>query len=307
MSQGSPRKNRVMDAPLPPEQRLKFTDLSPPELAKKLGEALTARLHGLSFSAYLDGQGPDLKTQLTPAQIRQRLELIRPYTRWVRSFSCTDGNEHVPGIAKSMGLKTLVGAWLGDDAKTNERELAGLIDLCHAGHVDLAAVGNEVLLREDLNEDALLSAIAHVKAAVPGMKVGYVDAYYLFCEHPRLVEACDVLFINCYPFWEECSLEHSIAYMKEMVARVERVASGKQLVISETGWPSDGNPVGAAIPAERNALLYALNTFDWTNGAGLDLFSFSAFDEAWKAGPEGGCGPHWGFWDTEGRPKYGWR
>jgi exo-beta-1,3-glucanase (GH17 family) len=164
-----------------------------------------------------------------------------------------------------------------------------------------------VLLREDLGEEALLAAIAQVKAAVPGVKVAYVDAYYLFCEHPRLVEACDVLTINCYPFWEECSLEHSIAYMKEMVARVERVAGGKQIIISETGWPSDGTNVGAAIPSERNALLYALNTFAWTNSAGLELFYFSSMDEAWKAGPEGGCGPHWGFWDTEGRPKYGWR
>lgn len=303
----APRKNRVMDAALPPEERLRFTDLSTAELAKRLGAALTSQLHGLSFSAYLDGQGPDLKTQLSPAQIRQRLELIRPHTKWIRSFSCTDGNEHVPAIAKSMGLKTMVGAWIGDDAETNARELAGLIELCRAGHVDIAAVGNEVLLREDLDEAALLSAIAHVKAAVPGVKVGYVDAYYLFCEHPKLVAACDVLLINCYPFWEECSLENSIAYMKEMVARVERVAGGKQIIISETGWPSDGTPVGAATPSERNALLYALNTFAWTDSAGLELFYFSAFDEAWKAGPEGGCGPHWGFWDTEGRPKYGWR
>lgn len=303
----APRKNRVMDAALPPEERLLFTHLSTAELAKRLGAALTSKLHGLSFSAYLDGQGPDLKTQLSPAQIRQRLELIRPYTKWIRSFSCTDGNEHVPAIANSMGLKTMVGAWVGDDAETNARELAGLIELCRAGHVDIAAVGNEVLLREDLDEAALLSAIAHVKAAVPGTKVGYVDAYYLFCEHPKLVAACDVLLINCYPFWEECSLENSIAYMKEMVARVERVAGGKQIIISETGWPSDGTPVGAAIPSERNALLYALNTLAWTDSAGLELFYFSALDEAWKAGPEGGCGPHWGFWDTEGRPKYGWR
>lgn len=303
----APKKNRVMDAPLPPEERLRFTDLDTPALAKRLGEALTSKLHGLSFSAYLDGQGPDLKTQLSAAQIRQRLEIIAPYTKWVRTFSCTDGNEQIPAIAKSLGLKTMVGAWVGDDAETNARELAGLIELCRAGHVDLAAVGNEVLLREDLDETALLSAIRHVKSAVPGIEVGYVDAYYLFCEHPRLVEACDVLLINCYPFWEECSLEYSIAYMKEMVRRVERVAGGRRIIISETGWPSDGTPVGAALPSERNALLYALNTFAWTNEAGLELFSFSAFDEAWKSGPEGGCGPHWGFWDTEGRPKYGWR
>jgi exo-beta-1,3-glucanase (GH17 family) len=168
-------------------------------------------------------------------------------------------------------------------------------------------VGNEVLLREDLDEAALCQAIATVKRALPHVPVGTVDAYYLFCEHPALVEASDVLLINCYPFWEECSLEHSLAYMQEMVARVERVAGGRPIVISETGWPSDGTPVGAALPSERNALLYVLNSIAWTSSAGLDLFSFSSFDEAWKAGPEGGCGPHWSFWDTKGRPRYGWR
>jgi exo-beta-1,3-glucanase (GH17 family) len=301
------RKNRVMDAPLPPEERLRFTELDTPALVAKLGEMLRARVHGLSFSAYLDGQGPDLGTQLSPEQIRQRLEVIRPYTRWIRTFSCTDGNEHTPALAKAMGLKTMVGAWLGEDADTNEAELEALIAQCKAGHVDLAAVGNEVMLREDLDVTTLCRAIERVKAAVPEIPVGTVDAYYLFCEHPRVVDVSDVLYINCYPFWEECSLEHSLAYMKEMVARVERVAGGRRIIISETGWPSDGTPVGAAIPSERNALLYALNTFMWTTEAGLDLIYFSALDEAWKAGPEGGCGPHWGFWDTQGRPKYGWR
>jgi exo-beta-1,3-glucanase (GH17 family) len=296
-----------MDAPLPPEERLRFTELTDAQLTARLGEALTAKLHGLSFSAYLDGQGPEQRTQLTAGQIRERMQLVAPHTRWVRSFSCTDGNEQVPVIAREFGLKTMVGAWLGDDAETNEREVAGLIALAKAGHVDIAAVGNEVLLREDLPEDALLSAIARVKAAVPNVQVGYVDAYYLFCEHPRLVDACDVLLINCYPFWEECSLTHALAYMKEMYARVARVSNGKRIIISETGWPSDGTSVGDAEASQRNALLYALNTFAWTQGAGIDLFYFSSFDEAWKAGPEGGCGPHWGFWDTKGRPKYGWR
>ena len=56
-----------MDAPVPPEARLRFTELSTPELAAKLGGLLTAKLHGLSFSAYLDDQGPAQRTQLSAA------------------------------------------------------------------------------------------------------------------------------------------------------------------------------------------------------------------------------------------------
>ena len=34
--------------------------------------------------------------------------------------------EEVPKIAKEMGMKTLVGAWLGDDPEINEREISSL-------------------------------------------------------------------------------------------------------------------------------------------------------------------------------------
>jgi exo-beta-1,3-glucanase (GH17 family) len=294
-----------MDASLPPSGRLELTHLSRAELEARLRQVLDERVHGICFSAYLAGQGPDLKTQLPVAQLRSRMEILAPHTRWIRTFSCRDGNQHAPGLAHELGLKTLVGAWIGDDLAANEEELAGLIEVARAGHADIVAVGNEVLLREDLSEDQLLTYLRRVKEALPGIPVGYVDAYYLFCEHPRLVEACDVLLINCYPFWEECALEYSLAYLQEMVARVVAVAGGKRLLISETGWPDDGVAVGAAIPSPENALLYALNTFRWTSEQGLELFYFSSFDEAWKAGPEGGCGPHWGFWDQDGRPKYG--
>ena len=40
---------------------------------------------------------------------------LKPYTKWIRSFSCIEGNEHIPRLAHKQGLKTMVGAWLSDD------------------------------------------------------------------------------------------------------------------------------------------------------------------------------------------------
>lgn len=297
-------KNRIMDGAPPSSAPLAHAGRSRSELFALIKQALNDRVHGLCFSAYLDGEGPEGKTQLKPEQIRARMEILRPHTNWVRIFSCTDGNEAAPRIAHEMGLKTLVGAWIGDDPAINEREIAGLIRVAREGHADIVAVGNEVLLRKDQTEDELISAIRRVKQELPGVPVGYVDAYYLFCEHPRLVDACDVLLVNCYPFWEKCPLDRSLGYMQEMLQRVQRVAGGKKVIISETGWPSAGEPVGGAVPSVEGALLYALNTFKWCAEDGIDLFYFSAFDENWKVGPEGDCGPHWGFWDTQGRFKY---
>ena len=178
---------------------------------------LSSRTHGLCFSPYMDNQGPG--NELSEAQVRRRLEIIKPYTKWVRSFSTTEGNEIIPKIAKKLGLKTLVGAWLGNDSKINEKEIKNLIDLSNKGYVDIAAVGNEVMYRGDLTEEELLTQIQKAKKALNGIPVGYVDAYYEFEDRPNITEACDLILANCYPFWEGCDLDYSLLYMKDMYHR----------------------------------------------------------------------------------------
>ena len=281
------------------------TVLTPQELADLGGEfsaALHAGVHGLCFSPYLEGQGPG--SIVRESQIRARLGIIRPYTRWVRSFSCTEGHEQTPRIAHELGLKTLVGAWLGQDRAINEREIAGAIAVAQAGHADLLAVGNEVLLREDMSEDELLGYINRVKQAVPGVQVGYVDAYFLFEKHPRITAACDVVLTNCYPFWEGCPREQAIAYMQGMYRRTVAVAAGKKVIISETGWPHTGTPFHGAVPSVEGAMRYFIDTYNWARQDGVEVFYFSAFDEAWKVGAEGDVGAYWGLWDRDGLPKY---
>lgn len=282
-------------APLTPQARALLSD--------EFRAELQTGLHGLCFSPYVAGQAPG--SQIGAEQIRARLAVIQPHVRWVRSFSCTDGHEQTPALAHQMGLQTLVGAWLGTDRDINEREIEGAIALAQAGHADLIAVGNEVLLRGDLTEDELIAQIERVKAAVPGVPVGYVDAYYLFEQHPRVTAACDVVMANCYPFWEGCPRDQAVAYMQSMLQRTRKAAPGKRVIVSETGWPDQGSPFHGAVPSEQGAMRYFIDTQRWARAEGIELFYFAAFDEAWKVGAEGDVGAFWGLWDSEARPKFG--
>ena len=163
-------------------------------------EVLYNKVHGMCFSLYGEGQKPgDI---ISEEDVRKRMEIIAPYTEWVRTFSCTEGNELIAKVAKEMGINTLVGAWLGDDHEINEKEINGLLDLANDGLVDIAAVGNEVLYRKDMTVDELLKYLERVKKAIPEIPMGYVDAYYEFTEHPDISEICDVILCNCYPFWD---------------------------------------------------------------------------------------------------------
>ena len=272
------------------------------ELKTLCREVLEGGMHGLCFSPYMEGQQPG--DQITEAQIRRRMEIIAPYTKWIRSFSCTDGNEAIPRIAKEFGIKTLVGAWLGDDADINEREIEGLISLTNEGHVDIAAVGNEVMYRGDLTEEELLHFIYRAKEAISGVPVGYVDAYYEFAERPRITEACDVILANCYPFWEGCDLDYSLLYMKDMYHKASRAGNGKKVIISETGWPSQGTNLEGAYPSLANFLKYFMNTQKWSEEEDIEIFYFSSFDESWKVGAEGDVGAFWGLWDSKEKLKF---
>ena len=276
--------------------------LSADELRSLVRKILEAKIHGLSFSPYIEGQGPG--TVIEEDQIRTRLAVIEPYVRWIRSFSCTEGHELIPAIAKEKGLKTMVGVWLDDDREHNELELENAIRIAKEGHADILAVGNEVLLRGELTEDELLDYMRRAKEGAPGVDVGYVDAYFEFVDHPRITDACDVLLANCYPFWEGCPAEHALLYMKDMYRRVESVANGKRVIVSETGWPNIGSAEGAAVPSFENAIKYFVDTCRWAEDEGVEIFYFSSFDESWKVGAEGDVGAYWGLWDKDGNPKY---
>lgn len=266
------------------------------------GRVLKNGVHGLGFSPYEEGQVPG--DQITEKQIRRRMKIIKPYTKWIRSFSCTDGNELIPIIAKEYGIKTLVGAWLGNDHETNKKEISGLIKLANEGYVDIAAVGNEVMYRGDLTEKELLVFMHQVKKAIPNISIGYVDAYYEFTNRPRITDLCDVILANCYPYWEGCSIDYSLIYMKDMYNQAVQAGKGKKVIITETGWPSQGESLHGAIPSFENAIKYFVNTQLWSKKDNIDIFYFSSFDEPWKITTEGNVGAFWGIWDKDEKPKF---
>ena len=278
--------------------------LTTQQIGQHFSQVLAGSLHGLCFSPYAAGQGTG--DQLGEAQIRRRLDIVSARTQWVRTFSCTEGHELIPALARAKGMKTMVGAWIGHDQARNEREIQALVRLAQQGLVDIAAVGNEVLLRGELPQEELLACIHRVKALLPAsVPVGCVDAYYAFLDRPALVEACDVLLPNCYPFWEGAPIAHAPTYLQHMHALVRGVAGGRPVIVAETGWPGAGQSVEAAVPSPENAMRYFIEVQEWAWREGVDLFYFSSFDEPWKRGQEGDVGAHWGLWDKDERPKYG--
>ena len=85
---------------------------------------------------------------------------------------------------------------------------------------------------------------------------------------------------------------------------IQQVAKGKKIIVTETGWPSNGENVEAAIPSKLNAMKYFINTQEWAQKQDIELFYFSSFDESWKVRQEGEVGAAWGIWGKNEKLKF---
>ncbi len=273
------------------------------ELQTLFKETLNEGMHGLCFSPYTETQ--QLGDIINREQVLRRMEIISPSVKWVRSFSCSEGNELIPQVAKEKGLKTMVGAWISRDKDSSQKEIDKLVELASNGYVDIAVVGNEVLLREELTESEIINYIMKVREALPkNIPVGYVEAYYQYIERPALVEACDIILANCYPFWEGIDNDSAAYSVQRMYELTKASANGKKVIITETGWPTKGKSVGEAVPSEENAMKFFINIQKWAKESAVDLHYFSSFDEPWKVAYEGEVGAQWGLWDKNEKIKY---
>jgi exo-beta-1,3-glucanase (GH17 family) len=78
----------------------------------------------------------------------------------------------------------------------------------------------------------------------------------------------------------------------------------KKVIITETGWPSQGGSEGGAVASKENAMKYFINTQLWSLKENVAIFYFSSFDESWKVGDEVDVGAYWGLWDKNEVWKY---
>ena len=270
------------------------------------GKEDSYQTYGLNFSPYTGpGQDPNRGTIISQSQIKSHLEMILSHTKWIRTFGSSLGMEHAAEIAHNLGLLTAIGAWLDGNNMTNDEEMQNLINAAKAGYVDLAIIGSETLFRGDLTLAELIDYIEWFQQEVPDVPVTTAETYDIWLKNLDLIDHVDVVLANYYSYWEGIHIDEAIAYVHSRHQRVVIKASNKDVIVSETGWPSDGETIGQAVPTPENAAYHFLNFVSWAQAEGVDYFYFEAFDEPWKADYEGPQGAHWGIWTKDGKMKDG--
>lgn len=254
------------------------------------------KISGLRFDPYINNQDPNAGDTASPEQIKERLGIIKPYTDHISIYF----SEYSAILAKEWGLKVTMTIWLDSNLESNQESIDWAVKLAQDGYIDILVVGKEVLSQDSLKENQLLDDIIEVKAAVPdGVMVTYIDTYGILADHPNVIEACDIIYANIYPYWEASPIERAQENLARNYDLLKKAAEGKEVVIAETGWPDKGNTIGQAVPSLDNSCQYFKEVSQWAEENNVQCF-FTAFDQRYREDYEGVQGSHWGIWNSQG-------
>ena len=99
-----------------------------------LPEGSGASIQCLSYAPYrIEGETPfDTGSRVSRERLVDDLKRLSARTGCVRTYSVREGLEQVPEVARELGMKVLLGVWLGSDRAANDAQLSNGIALTKA-------------------------------------------------------------------------------------------------------------------------------------------------------------------------------
>ena len=266
-----------------------------------------SKLQCVSYAPYSKDDSPfNPDYVITEELVSKDLKLLSKYTDCIRTYS-TVGLEMVPKIARENNLKMLMGAWVSSNKKSTKKELDTLIKLANENQdiVKAVIVGNEVLLRHDTSDKQLFEYIKYVKSALPNTQVTYADVWEYWLKYPIIQEATDFVTIHILPYWEDepMGIKKAISHLGKVREEVEGILNDKNILIGETGWPSEGRMREDAHPSKINQAIFIREFVKLAEEKNWDYNIIEAFDQPWKRISEGAVGGFWGLFDKDRNDK----
>lgn len=263
-----------------------------------------AKLQCISYAPFRNNQTAESPTPVSRDQIVEDLAQLAKMTDCIRTYATDLGLDQIPELAAEVGLKVIQGIWLSKDRQKNATQIATGIRLAqqYPRTVTGLVVGNEVLLHREMTASDLATLIRSVKAQVP-IPVTYSDVWEYWLRYRELDYAVDFVTVHILPYWENVPIpaKSAAAHVDAVRKQVAAAFPGKEILIGETGWPSEGRMRGSALPSRTNQARMISEVLDLARRENFRVNLFEAYDELWKHEFEGTVGGSWGLFDSTQR------
>lgn len=222
----------------------------------------------------------------------------------IRTYSqeCNQLPHILSGIEKCGGGMTVLAAvWLdGSDNDNNEIETLKSFISSHPHNpaINGIIVGNEVLFNGRMSSGELVEKIKSVKSFAQGYRVTTSEIDTTF--PPEVMEVVDFASVNLHPYFSSNDINQAMDTLNAQYSNFKKKANGKEVYITETGWPSAGSPVGRAVASVANAQKYFVDL----SHSSLPYYYFEWQDSTWKSPGQYAIEPHFGFLNSKGAMKF---
>lgn len=254
---------------------------------------------GITYSPYTKSDACK-----TASEVASDMELLKDYPL-IRLYSVDcSGIENVL-LAISSSQKLFLGVW-EIDASSLSSELETMKQAVESSSRGWSAVHTISIGNEQVNSG--LATVAQVATAVQSARSwlktnaplysGYVvtvDTYNQVIANPSMCDISDYIAVNCHPFFTG-SVEPSGTgpWLVDQINSVSNACGGsKPVLITETGWPTQGDSIGSCVPSESNQLA----AFKSLIGSAADqIISFTMYNDYWKSPGPYNVEQHWGIY-----------
>jgi len=254
---------------------------------------------GLSYNPYnKDG------TCKTAAQVLVDFDGFGGAFATVRTYGI-DCNT-VPNVlaaAKAHGMKLFQGIF---DINAIESSVQTIVSAVGGdwSSIHTISVGNELVNGGQATAATVVAAVNTARSLLRA--AGYTgpvvtcDTLIATISNPSLCDNSDYCAVNSHPFFDpNTAASQAGDFLVAQLGRLKNVLanSAQSIVITETGWPSQGDANGAAVPSLANQVtaIAAIKSAFTSNPAGLVLFN--PYHMHWKTSNANqfNAEPWWGF------------
>lgn len=166
------------------------------------------------------------------------------------------------------------------------------------GSINAVSVGNELVNQGRASVGQVTAAIGQVRDTLKG--AGYsgpvvtVDTMVAMKANPELCHASDFCAINCHAFFDGNVVADAAGdFVQQWADLISGIANGKNVIVTESGWPSQGETNNKAVPSKENQAA-AIDSIRLKLGKNVILYN--AYNDLWKLdrGDTFGAEKFWG-------------
>ena len=188
--------------------------------------------------------------------------------------------------AGNNGLKVIVGINLINNVAGDIQKLIGKVN-GNWGSVHTVNVGNEIV-NNGGSADAVVAAINQARPML--QNAGYsgnvvaVDTFNQHVSFPAICGASDYCAANAHAFFDpQTSAPDAGQWVKNAHDQIQKIANGKKVVITESGWAKSGATEGASVPGVSQQQQAVSSLKQDFSGNQDELYLFQAYDATYKA------------------------